>query len=320
MIALTIRRKPHAAPFLDRQHADPSPMPGEVLVRVDLAGICATDLELARGYMAFDGVLGHEFVGTVMSGSTALDGRRVVCEINCVCGHCDLCAAGLSSHCRDRTVIGILGRDGCFAEFISVPQCNCHILPDSIPNDSAVFVEPLAAAYQILRQESIQPSARVAVLGTGRLGLLIAQVLAAHGCPVEAIGRNELTLAYCAARGIRATRVQELDLSARFEYVIECTGSPEGLETALQIVRPRGTIILKSTYAQPKPTNLAPIVINEIRLVGSRCGPFPDAIAALAEKRIDVAGMISHILPLASAQEALAAAADPRNIKILLRP
>lgn len=302
------------------QQPDPVPGEGEVLVAVRLAGICATDLEITKGYMGFTGVPGHEFVGTVVKGPRAWRDKRVVAEINCVCGRCDMCQRGLSNHCRRRSVIGIQGRDGTFADFLAVPERNLHEIPDAVSDEQAVFVEPLAAAYQVIRQCPIERRMRVAVIGSGRLGLLVAQVLKTCGCQLEVLGRNPLTLELCEKKGIQGTPVGEAVPRADRDVVVECTGSPAGFDLATRLVRPRGTLILKSTYAGDASLNLAGLVINEVTLLGSRCGPFPDAIQALARREIDVESMISRRMPLSKGVEAFAAAADPRCIKVLLKP
>ncbi|HUU82399.1 MAG TPA: alcohol dehydrogenase catalytic domain-containing protein [Phycisphaerae bacterium] len=303
----------------ETNYPDPQPAADECLVQVRLAGICATDLQILHGYMDFTGVPGHEMVGTVVSGPRLRRNKRVVCEINCVCRRCDMCLSGLSSHCRNRTVMGIAGRDGCFAELIAVPERNLHDIPDSISDEEAVFVEPLAAAYQVIQQCPIERRMNVAVVGSGRLGLLVAQVLAASGCRLQVIGRNPKTLLLCEKKGIMAKPVDELVPRADRDVVVECSGSAEGLEIALQLVRPRGTIVLKSTYAQQATLNLAPAVVSEVTILGSRCGPFPEAIGALARKQIDVSPMISRTFRLERGIEALGAAADPGNIKVLLK-
>ena len=290
-----------------------------MLVAVKLAGICATDLEITKGYMGFRGVPGHEFVGTVVKGPRRWRDKRVVAEINCVCGRCEMCQHGLANHCRRRTVIGIDGRDGAFADLVAVPERNLHELPDAVSDEQAVFVEPLAAAYQVIKQCPIEKRMRVAVVGSGRLGLLVAQVLRTCGCHLEVIGRNELTLNFCEKKGIQTTPVSELVPRADRDVVVACSGSPDGFDLATQLVRPRGTLILKSTYARSAPLNLAPIVINEVSLLGSRCGPFPEAINALARRQIDVESMISRQLLLSKGLEAFDMAADPRYIKILLK-
>jgi alcohol dehydrogenase len=298
---------------------DPVPAAGECLIRVHLAGICATDLEITKGYLGFRGVLGHEFVGTVVEGSTGWQGKRVVGEINCVCRRCDMCLRGLSTHCRKRSVLGIDGRDGCFAEFVALPETNLHQVPDQIDDPSAVFVEPLAAAHQVLQQCPIEARMGVAVVGSGRLGLLIAQVLARTGCRLEVVGRNPDTLLFCEKKGIMTRSVDDLVPQADRDVVVECTGSPDGLDIALALVRPRGTIVLKSTYAGAAEVNLAAAVIKEVNILGSRCGPFPEAIQSLLRRQVEVHTMISRTFDLAQGVEAFAAAADRRNIKILLR-
>jgi len=302
-----------------KNHPDPSPPKGEALVKVRYAGICRTDLEITRGYLSFSGVPGHEFVGQVISGSRRWEGKRVVGQINCVCERCDMCRGGMSNHCRHRTVLGIAGRDGCFAELLTLPEQNLHEVPAAIGDEEAVFVEPLAAAFQIVKQVPIEPRMRVAVLGSGRLGLLVAQVMALTGCRLVVVGRNEDTLSFCEKKGIQTVPVNELVPRKDHDLVIECTGSPTGLELAARIVRPRGTIVLKSTCAAGANVNLAPLVVDEVTLLGSRCGPFPDAISALARRQIDVASMISRTLPLSRGIEAMELADEPQVIKVLLR-
>lgn len=303
---------------LRRDLATPTPTAGEVLVRVIAAGVCSTDLEIIRGYMDFSGVLGHEFVGVVEDARSPLNGRRVVCEINCGCGTCADCRGGMERHCPMRTVIGILGRDGCFAEYIRVPQRNLHVVPQRVSDRQAVFVEPLAAAAHVLDDCPTTPDQRIAVIGTGRLGLLTAQVLARSAAALTCIGRNERTRDFLRKRGIQVLRAESLERDAKFDAVVECSGSPTGLELALRLVRPRGTIVLKSTYATPRELNLAPIVIHEVRVVGSRCGDFARAIRLLADGNVDVDSMITGVFPLDRAEAALHAAADPAHLKIVI--
>jgi len=304
---------------LQKDFPEPSPPKGEAIIRVTLAGICSTDIEITRGYQGFTGVLGHEFVGRVIVGSRRWEGKRVVGDINCVCERCDMCRSGMSNHCRHRTVLGIDGRNGCFAETTALPERNLHEVPDTVSDEEAVFVEPLAAAFQVIKQVRIEPRMRVAVLGSGRLGLLVAQVLAQTGCRLSVVGRNEHTLSFCEKKGIQSIPVDELVPRNDHDLVVECTGVPAGLELATQIVRPRGRIVLKSTYAANSTTDLSRLVVDEVRLQGSRCGPFPDAIKALARKQIDVASMIGRTLPLARGAEAIQLATEPRVIKVLLR-
>lgn len=306
------------SPRFVTDHPDPRPQSGECLVRVRLAGLCATDVQLVRGYMNFRGVLGHEMVGTVVQGSSAWKGKRVVAEINCVCGQCDMCHAGLSHHCRRRTVMGIAGRDGCFADHLAVPERNLHLVPDALADEEAVFVEPLAAAYQVIAQCPVDSRTKVSVVGTGKLGLLVAQVLASKRCRLIAVGRNPATLTMCDKLGIQAVHVNELEAKQDQDLVVECSGSPRGLEVAMQLVRPRGTIVLKSTCAEPASLNLASIVVNEVNVLGSRCGPFPEAINALARRAVEVRLLISRVFPVEQALQALDASTSPENLKILL--
>ena len=315
MRALSFRDKVVYEPEL----SEPAMADGCCLIKVHLAGICSTDLQIIQGYMGFAGVLGHELVGTVEQGSPAWIGKRVACEINCVCGKCDMCQSGLSTHCRQRTVMGIAGRDGCFADFVVMPERNLHEVPDSISDEQAVFIEPIAAAWQVARQIKIESRMNVAVVGSGKLGLLVAQVMATFGCKLEVFGRNEHTLSLCEKRHIRATHVRDMALRHDRDLVIECTGSDAGMQIALGLVRPRGTIALKSTYAGKGEIDLAPAVIDEVTIVGSRCGPFGDAIQSLARRQIDVLPMISRSMKLERGVEALEAAADSRNVKVLLK-
>lgn len=290
------------------------------MIDVLLAGICATDLEIVRGYMNFRGILGHEFVGRVRKGPGEWIGKRVVGEINCVCGKCDLCQSGLSRHCRKRTVLGIAGRDGAFAEQLALPVTNLHVVPDALGDEEAVFVEPLAAAIQVMQQCKIEPRMQVTVIGPGRLGLLVAQVLARTGCKLDVVGRSATGLEYCEKKGIQPVPLSSVVPRADRDVVVECSGSPEGLRLAMSLVRPRGTIVLKSTYAGGSTVDLAPIVVNEVTVLGSRCGPFPEALKALARRDVEVASMVSRKFELSRAVEAFEAARDPRNIKVLLKP
>ncbi|MCL2330594.1 MAG: alcohol dehydrogenase catalytic domain-containing protein, partial [Phycisphaerae bacterium] len=282
----------------DANRAEPVVASGEVLIAVQMASICATDLEITKGYMGFSGVLGHEFVGTVIEGPANWRDKRVVGEINSVCGQCKLCQAGLASHCRNRTVLGIAGRNGAFADRLTLPVRNLHAVPASMTDTQAVFVEPLAAAIQVIKQVPIDKRMKIAVVGSGRLGLLVAQVLKITGCQLDVFGRNELTLGFCDRRGIQATPISQIVPKGDRDVVVECSGSPDGFDLATKLVRPRGTIVLKSTYAASAPLNLASVVIDEINVQGSRCGPFADAIAMLARGEIEVETMVSKVMPL----------------------
>ena len=294
----------------------PEPAEGQVLVRVLTAGICETDLQLIKGYMGFSGVLGHEFVGIAQSGAFA--GQRVVGEINCSCLGCPTCRSGLPTHCPTRTVIGILNHDGGFADYLLVPERNLHAIPDSLPNDEAVFVEPVAAAFQILRQQVVKRGEAVLILGDGRLGNLCAQVLADFGCAVRVVGKHPEKLQRLAELGIDTCLLADAEPSHSYETVIDCTGSATGLPTALQFVRPWGQIILKTTVAGEQTLALAPVVIDEVRIIGSRCGPFPDAIAALEAGRIKVRPLISATYSLDDAVDALKFTAEQPVLKVLL--
>jgi threonine dehydrogenase-like Zn-dependent dehydrogenase len=308
----------NAITFNARQ-SEPPATEGDTLIRVRRAGICSTDLEICKGYMGFRGVLGHEFVGEVIESSDKdLHKQRVVGEINIVCGRCDLCLAGLSTHCRKRTVLGILNHNGAFADYVRLPATNLHILPSTIDDDQAVFVEPLAAAFQVLKQIKLDGRRWVTVLGDGRLGLLVAQVLQTVGCPVRVIGKHPEKLALCERWSIRSRALADIIPRHDQDVVVDCTGSPAGFELAMQMVRPRGTIVLKSTFATGKPLNLAPLVIDEITLIGSRCGPFKEAIRALAQKQIDVVSLIHRRMKLEQGVEAMNLAKQPGVLKVLL--
>lgn len=301
---------------VDREYPKPVPGDGEVLVRVERAGICDTDLQIIRGYMGFHGVLGHEFVGVAQSGTYS--GRRVAAEINVSCARCELCQGGLSNHCPNRTVLGILGHDGAFADYIAVPERNLHVVPNEIGVDEAVFVEPLAAAFQIPRQVPLDKRTKSLVLGDGKLGNLVAQVLKAQGCQVLLAGKYLEKLRIIERLGVGTELIGQLRRVRSYGVVVDCTGSPSGLQTALEFVRPRGTIVLKTTCAAATELNLAPIVIDEITVVGSRCGPFQTAIDALRTKRVEVAPLIQDVYRLTDAAAALDAASQPGGMTILL--
>jgi threonine dehydrogenase-like Zn-dependent dehydrogenase len=301
------------------RHPEPNPAGGDALLRVRQAGVCSTDLEITKGYMGFRGVLGHEFVADVVaSADRTLLGQRVVGEINVVCGRCDLCLSGLSTHCRHRSVLGILNHDGAFAEYCRLPSTNLHVLPKNVDDDAAVFVEPLAAAFQVLKQIKLDGRKWVTVLGDGRLGLLVAQVLRNANCPVRVIGKHADKLNLCEKWQIRHRLLVDINPRHDQDVVVDCTGSAAGFELAMQIVRPRGTIVLKSTVAAGKALNLAPLVIDEITVIGSRCGPFREAIRALSEKQIDVASLITRRMKLEQGVEALDLAGRPGVLKVLL--
>ncbi len=301
-------------------YQDPKADAAEAIVQVQKAGVCQTDLEIARGYMNFTGVLGHEFVGTVTQcHDSRMVGKRVCGEINCVCGKCDMCQSGLSNHCRNRTVIGIDRHDGAFADFIAMPIRNLIEVPANIADEEAVFIEPLAAACQILRQMQISPRDKVTVLGDGRLGQLCAQVIKQTKCELTLIGRHENKLALAERVGIRTMMDKQAQPRRDQDVVIECTGRAEGFERALAFLRPRGTLVLKTTVAAGKPLNLAPVVIDEITVLGSRCGPFREAIALLAQKKVDVTSLISRRIKLEAAEALFANPTLPPDVmKVVL--
>src|SRR5688572_25891975 len=293
---------------------DPVARPGEVLVRVLQAGVCETDLQLIKGYMGFRGVLGHEFVGVAESGP--FTGRRVVGEINCACQTCDTCKAGRQTHCPNRTVLGILNHDGAFADRIAVPQVNLHAVPDSISTDVAVFTEPVAAAYQIPEQLPIARTDRVVVLGDGRLGNLCAQVLAGLSDHVLVVGKHREKLALLDGLGIPTALLSDVAPERDADVVVDATGSESGLPTAMTLVRPRGTIVLKTTVAGTQTLAWAPFVIDEVTLVGSRCGPFDKALEALDAGLIDVSALVSERFDLSQGVQALEHARQKPVLKV----
>lgn len=297
----------------------PAPPPGEALVRVLRAGICNTDLELAKGYYPYTGVLGHEFVGRVEAAPGAGEwvGRRVVGEINAVCGRCAACRSGAPTHCENRTVLGIVNRHGAFAEYLTLPIENLHEVPAALPDEVAVFAEPAAAALEIQQQIQIRPADRVVVIGDGKLGNLIAQTLALTGCDLLAVGRHRSKLDLLAARGIRTAFAADVP-EGRADTVVECTGNAEGYALARRAVRPRGTIVLKSTFRGEARVNFSSIVVDEITLVGSRCGPFAPALDLLARGLVDVRPLIHARYPLAEGLAAFEHAARAGVMKVLL--
>ena len=287
-------------------------------MRVSLAGICGTDLELLDGYMGFRGVPGHEFVGVVdRSSNPTLVGMRVAGEINAACGRCDFCAADLGRHCPHRTVLGILGRDGAFADYLTLPDRNLIPLPASLPDECAVFIEPVAAACEILEQVALARDTKILVLGDGRLGAIVASVLQAYSYSAVVGGHHAAKLAALAGLGLKVAL--EPELAPGFDCVIDCTGNPAGFARAVALVRPRGRVILKSTAAGTAPLNLAPVVISEVNVVGSRCGRFAPAVAALEQGLLDPRPLISARYALDDGLAAVAAARDPLNFKVLLQ-
>jgi threonine dehydrogenase-like Zn-dependent dehydrogenase len=303
-------------------HPVPSRKGDEVLVGVSLAGICNTDLELMKGYMGFSGVFGHEFVGVVEEapeGQGDFAGKRVTGEINLYCGECATCRAGMPTHCPNRSVLGILNKDGAMAEYLTLPARNLHVVPDGVPDEEAVFTEPLAAAFEILEQVHLRPTDRALVMGDGKLGLLCAQVLGLSQAAVTLLGKHPDKLSIATARGVGAALLNEFKAGREFDVVVEATGTAEGFRSALGYVRPRGTIVLKSTVAQAAELNLAPVVIDEISVVGSRCGPFEPALRSLEKKLIDVRPMISAVYPVDDALAAFEHAKRKGVLKVLVK-
>jgi threonine dehydrogenase-like Zn-dependent dehydrogenase len=305
----------------------PEPGPGEALVRVLVAGICNTDIELFSGYYGFAGVPGHEFVGRVARcpDDPAREGARVVADINCGCGKCRFCLAGNRRHCAARQVIGILGRPGAFAEYLCVPVANLYPVPDALDDRVAVFAEPLAAALEVGRQVRIRAADAVAVLGDGKLGLLCALGLCALNPGILLIGRHEAKLALAAAQGVRTLHCPAgnenavlAELRGTFDLVVEATGRPEGVAQAIELVRPEGVVALKTTSHRPSTLNLAKVVVDEISMVGSRCGDMALALDTLASGRLDVRPLIQAVSPFAAFEQAFAAARAPGALKVVL--
>jgi len=299
----------------------PKPKSGESLVKVKLAGICGTDLEILHGYMSYSGILGHEFVGVVEeSANKDLIGKRVVGEINAGCKTCTSCINGLERHCPNRTVLGIFKRDGAFAEYLSLPEKNLHVVPDSIKDEQAVFVEPLAAAYEIIEQIHIDSEWNVAIVGDGRLAQLVVRVLKLY-CPnITCFGRHEKKLQVLKKLGIKTKIVIESNEEKTFDLVIEATGSDSGFSDTMKLIRPRGTVVLKSTIAFQNELDLTPAVVNEVTIIGSRCGIFRPAINALSTGIISVNELVDSIYPIEKFQEAFEHAKKPDTLKILLQP
>jgi alcohol dehydrogenase len=292
-----------------------------------LAGICNTDLELVRGYMSFQGVLGHEFVGDVLQAEDATwVGRRVVGDINAACRECETCRAGRHTHCPNRTTLGIFRRDGAFADYLLLPQANLYAVPHAVSDEEAVFAEPLAAACEVLEQVRLRPTDRILVLGDGKLGLLVAGVLRLAGAELTVVGRHSAKLAVAASWGIPIYLVDRGDSNSVLtslggaDIVVECTGSPTGFAQARRLVRPRGTLVLKSTYHGDLGVDMSSLVVDEITVVGSRCGPFAPALRLLESGLIDPRPLISDMFSLSDGEMAFIRAAEPGVLKVLLRP
>ncbi|MEB3182493.1 MAG: alcohol dehydrogenase catalytic domain-containing protein [Nostocaceae cyanobacterium] len=290
---------------------------GEALVRVLYAGICNTDLELLRGYYPYTGILGHEFVGVVEHGPEHLVNRRVVGEINAACGKCRFCLSGQPTHCENRTVLGIVNRNGAFAEYLSLPVHNLHPVPEHVPSEVATFTEPVAAALEIQQQVKVRPDDKVLVVGDGKLGQLVAQTLALTGCDLLAVGRHQEKLANLEARGIK-TGLADAVKERAFDIAVECTGNPQGFDLARRALRARGTMVLKSTYAGNLSLDASSLVVDEITLIGSRCGPFTPALELLAKGEVDVQPLIQARYPLSDGLAAVERAKQKGVLKVLL--
>ncbi|MBO1063954.1 MULTISPECIES: alcohol dehydrogenase catalytic domain-containing protein [Nostocales] len=295
----------------------PEPPPGEALVRVLRAGICNTDLELIKGYYPYTGIIGHEFVGIVEQAPKQLINQRVVGEINAACGNCRFCRRGQPTHCENRTVLGIVNRNGAFAEYLSLPIENLHLVPENVSTAAATFTEPIAAALEIQQQIQISKDDRVLVVGDGKLGQLIAQTLALTGCELLVVGRHEDKLINLAGKGIK-TGLADSVTDRYFDISVDCTGNPEGFNIARRALRPRGTLILKSTYAGNLSLDASSLVVDEITLIGSRCGPFVPALELLATGKVDVQYLIDSSYPLSQGLEAFEKAKTKGVLKVLL--
>ncbi len=317
--------------WLDNQSKDTSllvlrddlPIPalqvGEALIRMRLAGICGTDLELLRGYYPYRNIPGHEFTGEVVEAPDYPEwiGKRVVGEINLVCGSCRMCRTGNPTHCEQRQVLGILDKPGVFAEYLTLPLVNLHHVPDNVPDEVAVFAEPLAAALEIQQQVSLQPDSRVLLIGAGRLGQLIAQTLSLTGCDLQVVARHPRQRTLLRARGIPVLDASQVGERC-FDLVVEATGSPDGFYLARRAIRPRGVLVLKSTYPGDLQVNFSSMVVDELTLVGSRCGPFAPALRLMATGQVDPRGLIEARYSLAEGLAAFAHAAQPGTLKIIL--
>ncbi len=292
--------------------------PNEALIKIRKAGICSTDLELVKGYYPYTGVLGHEFVGEVVDApEKSWIGQRVVGEINAVCGKCEACLNGRPTHCENRTVLGIANRDGVFAEYTTLPIENLYRVPDSVSDEMAVFTEPLAAALEIQQQIQIKPADRVLLVGAGRLGQLIAQTLALTGCDLHVAARHSYQKDMLSARGIRS--IAEADIQPRkWDIVVEATGSPDGFNLARKAIRPRGTLVMKSTYKGEMNVNFSSIVVDEINIIGSRCGPFAPALRLLEKREVDPTVLISAQYKLGEVLKGFDHAAQSGVLKVLI--
>lgn len=308
--------------ILNNNAPKPELKPNEALVRVKLAGICNTDIEITKGYMGFSGILGHEFVGVVEevnSKDKSLIGKRVVGEINAGCGTCEWCGKGLERHCPNRGTLGIWQKEGCMADYVNLPVKNLVLIPDGMTDEEATLVEPFAAAFEILEQLHIKPADKVAVLGDGKLGLLIGLALSTIPCDLLHIGRHQNKLDIVKNQKVQTSLAKDLKVEKNYDVVIDATGSVDGFETALALVKPRGVLVLKSTVAGDKPLNMAPIVIDEITILGSRCGQFAPAVDFLAKKFVDIKPLIAKTFDVKDAIEAFEYSRQKGVLKVLLK-
>lgn len=302
-----------------QQVPDPSPEHGEVLIKVRYSSICNTDLEILKGYMGFKGILGHEFVGEVVSESSRFFGKDVVGEINISCGHCYMCQTGRKSHCTNRTVLGIFEHAGTFADYLVLPEKNLHTVPPNVDLRNAVFTEPLAAALEIFEQTKISPTDNVFIFGAGKLGLLITQVFRLSGCDYTLYDVNPFKVEFARGLGLPAKNLDSLQSHEKAEICVDCTGNPDGIGVALNHLQPRGKLILKTTVSNPAKVDLNQIVVHELNIIGSRCGVFEPALSLLSQKLIDVEPLITKVFPFDEIEEAFKLAAKPESIKVLIR-
>jgi alcohol dehydrogenase len=296
-----------------------APPPGEVAIKVFYSSICSTDLEALDGYMGFHGILGHEFVGEVVTENSRFYGKDVVGEINCSCDNCFMCHTGRRSHCPNRTILGIFHRNGAFAEYLVLPEKNLHVVPANVDLPSAVFTEPLAAALEIFEQTRIKPTENVFIFGSGKLGLLIGQLFRLSGCEFTVFDINPKKVEFARGLGLTAREVRDLQPDEKAEICVECTGNAEGINLALSHLHPRGKLILKTTVVEHSRIDLNQIVINEFEIIGSRCGVFEPALSLLSQKLVDVEPMITRIFNFSQFPEAIEMARHPDTVKILIR-
>lgn len=307
---------------LVNDYQKPMPKKGEALIKISMAGICNTDYEITKGYMGYKGVLGHEFVGIVeeiKDGDKSLLGKRVVGEINCGCGNCEWCHQGLQRHCPNRQTLGIWQKDGCFSEYLAMPLDTLLEVPENVSDEQAVFVEPLAAGLEILEQLHIQPIQKVIILGDGKLGIAISLALNASNIDVLLVGKHQNKLDIAKAQGVNVKLLSDLEIKKEWDFIVEATGSISGFEMALNLTKPRGTLVLKSTVAASKEFNLAPIVIDEIRVQGSRCGQFAPALRLLASKKVDFSPLISGVYSVDKAIDAFEKNKEKDTLKVLIK-